>query len=252
LICGASGRKPRWETHSYWNIIMVVSHVIGHRSPRLLRQCETLYMDGTFRSCPAPFEQLFTIMGHYHGRPVPLVNCLMEARTIGHYRHVLQLVKRHVRRVTGHRWRPATVIYNFELGLITAIETELPKAHVSGCFFHFTKSLWRRIQALKLSGPYRNDRHLEKCVQKVMALSYLPLILVRNNFRQYTRSRAVRRLMNRYPTLREWLDYVRGTYIDGPFELVLWSLYQRNMDTQTNKNIESEYTVLPLVVMVGS
>ena len=67
---------------------MVVSHVIGHRSPRLLRQYETLYMDGTFRSCPARFEQLFTIMGHYHGRPVPLVNCLMEARTIGHYRHV--------------------------------------------------------------------------------------------------------------------------------------------------------------------
>jgi len=58
--------------------------------------------------------------------------------------------------------------------------------------------------------------------------------------------------MNRYPALREWLDYVRGTYIDGPFESVLWSLYQRNMDTQTNNNIESEYTVLPLVVMVGS
>lgn len=124
---------------------------------------------------------------------------------------------------------------------MTAIETELPTSSVLGCYFHFTQSLWRRIQDLGLSGAFRRDRSLEKCVRKVMALGYLPLPLVRNNFRTYSRSRRVRRLLHRYQALEEWFDYVQGVYIDGQFQPAMWNVYRRNMDTRTNNNLESEY-----------
>ena len=81
---------------------------------RVLQQCRELYMDGTFRSCPAPYTQLFTILGKYHGFVVPLVMVLMENRQIGHYRQVLQVIAQKVRQISHHRWRPRMVICDFE------------------------------------------------------------------------------------------------------------------------------------------
>ena len=54
------------------------------------------------------------------------------------------------------------MITDFEIALITAIETEFPRSRIQGCYFHYSQSLWRKIQALGLSGPYRQDQHLKK------------------------------------------------------------------------------------------
>jgi hypothetical protein len=42
---------------------------------RKLRRCRTLYLDGTFKSCPEPYTQVVTVHGMYHGRVLPLVWC---------------------------------------------------------------------------------------------------------------------------------------------------------------------------------
>ena len=131
-----------------------------------LRQSRTSYMDGTFRSCPRPYGQLFSILGKYLGFVMPLVLVLMENRTIGYYRQVLQAVKAAVRRVTHHRWRPQNVITDFEVGLKTALETELPAAtrKHDGCYFHFTQALWiesRVNQKLNAEVPTDWVRHFK-------------------------------------------------------------------------------------------
>ena len=212
---------------------------------RHLQQCENVYIDGTFKTCPQPYEQFVTIHGLYHGRPLPLIMSLMGDRTVGAYRQLLQHVKEEVREVTGHHWRPRRVISDFEVGLLTAIETELPRTRTSGCYFHFCQSLWRRIQTLGLARRYMRSRRLRKCLRKFMAIGYLPLALVRQNFQMLATSNSTLRQVARYPELQDFINYMERNYINGQFPPVLWNVFQRNNDTRTNNHVEGNmYPIL--------
>eukprot|EP00745_Piridium_sociabile_P008631 TRINITY_DN1585_c0_g1_i2.p1 TRINITY_DN1585_c0_g1~~TRINITY_DN1585_c0_g1_i2.p1 ORF type:complete len:414 (+),score=39.53 TRINITY_DN1585_c0_g1_i2:1105-2346(+) len=217
-----------------------------------LQRCHTVYMDGTFKSCPRPFGQFFSILGKANGFVIPLVHVLMEQRTVGHYRQVLQAVKRAVRQVTHHQWRPQLIITDFELSLTTAIDTEFPQARTGRCYFHFNQSLWKRIQQLGLAGPYQQDRHLMKQVKMIMALGYLPVALVLMNFNGLAGSRRTRRLLRRYPALRDFLDYVRTTYIQAGclFPPPVWNVFQRNMDQRTNNNVECKCHFHYMIIVI--
>ena len=101
---------------------------------------------------------------------VPLVMCLLEGKQVGQYRQLLAHVKHQISEITGEAWTPQTVITDFEKALLLAIETELPQANQSGCYFHFCQALWRRVQKLGLATPYKTDEKLQKCIRKFMAI----------------------------------------------------------------------------------
>lgn len=207
-----------------------------------LRQCRTVYMDGTFKSCPRPYNQVFTILGNLNGFVIPFVHVLMAERTIGHYRQALQAVKTGVRRSTHHNWRPRLIVSDFELALRTAIETELPATRIGGCYFHFNQALWRKIQELGLSAPYQQNQRLKEVIRKVMAIGYLPLAVVHMNFTALVGARRTQRLTARYPQLADFLTYVSNTYVRhrATFPPPVWNVYDRGMDQRTNNHVEGE------------
>ena len=143
---------------------------------RILQRCETIYIDGTFKTCPAPYSQFVTVHGKYLGQVFTLAMCLLNGKQVGQYRQILQYLKYRVRNVTRHRWRPTMAICDFEQALILAIETELPNTRVRACYFHFCQSLWRKIQSLGLVERYRRRRRLRKVLRKVMSIGHLPTI----------------------------------------------------------------------------
>jgi hypothetical protein len=114
-------------------------------------------MDGTFRTAPYPYRQYFNIHGTYRNRVICLVNVLMTGQLIGQYRQTLQVVRQNVRRTSRHRWRPHIVISDYEQSLIAAVETELPNATMSDCYFHFGPNIWRRVQSLGLARDNRQN-----------------------------------------------------------------------------------------------
>ena len=207
-----------------------------------LRRCTDIYMDGTFKSCPKPCMQFFTIHGNYHGRVVPLVMRLMTGKTVGQYREVLAHVKEKVRRLTRHRWSPRCIVTDFESSLLLAIETELPDSQSSACYFHFCQSLWRRVQHLGLKTPYQRSRGLKKCIRKFMAIGYLPIPLVRMNFRLLVNDRQTVRLRRRFPALTEFIQYMENNYIGegAQFRTQLWNVFDRTSDNRTNNFVEGE------------
>lgn len=164
-----------------------------------LQTCTTLYMDATFRSCPRPYQQFFNILGKVNGFMVPLVYVLMNQRTVGHYRQVFKRIKEAVRHLTHHNLRPRRIISDFERALMTSIETELPRAQLHGCYFHFTQSLWRKVQDLGLARDYRRSQRLARFIRKVMAIGYLPIALLAMNFDRLVAQRDTRRLIRRFP-----------------------------------------------------
>ena len=214
------------------------------RNFQRLQRCQTIFIDGTFKTCPPPYAQLVTIHGMYHGRVLPFVLALMTGKEVGQYRQVLQHVKRKVRQVTGHRFRPRLVISDFEQSIQIAVQTELRHSRISSCYFHFCKNLWKKITDLGLSRAYKRNRRLKKTLRKFMAIAYLPLRLVRHNFRLLVASRRTRRLINRYPSLMDFILYLERNYVLGQFPVATWNVYDRDIDTRTNNHVEGLYSFL--------
>jgi hypothetical protein len=53
------------------------------RNLKTLAKCHTVYIDGTFRTSPAPYFQLVTIHGYFRDRIIPLVFCLLNGKQVG-------------------------------------------------------------------------------------------------------------------------------------------------------------------------
>ena len=173
----------------------------------------TIFVDGTFRSAPHPYMQIFTIHADVRSHVIQIASCLMLHKDTGSYRQVIQALKLAVRHVSGHRWRPTTVVLDFELASINAFQTEFPNIEVKGCYFHFNQSLWKHVQSLGIVRAYRNDRRVKKLIKKIMALAFLPLAVLRINYQQMRNSNRTRRLVARYPNLNDFMVYFENTYL---------------------------------------
>jgi hypothetical protein len=229
------GRRLLLHQDNDWGVVVFATE----RHLNDLQRCSTIYIDGTFKSCPRPFAQFVTIHGKLLGRVLPFVMALMTGKTIGQYRQLLAAVKEGVRRASGHRFRPRAVVCDFEQAIFAAVQTDLPQTEIQACYFHFCQSMWRKIQELGLAGPYVRRMSLKLCLRKFMAIGYLPIALVRMNFRLHSESRlSTRRLIRQYPTLERFISYMEMNYLDGNFPPAIWNVYNRDMDTRTNNHVE--------------
>ena len=129
---------------------------------------------------------------------------------------------------------------DFEMAMIRAFELELQGASVFECYFHFDKSLWRKIQDLGVSADYRNSRNLKKTIRMVMSVGFLSPLLVRMNFLNLRNRNRTARLIARFPALGDFFDYVEQNYIDGiNFPIAIWNVYARPIEFRTNNYVES-------------
>ncbi|MEO0687130.1 MAG: hypothetical protein AAFY76_19295 [Cyanobacteria bacterium J06649_11] len=114
----------------------------------LRRRGETIFVDGTFKSCPRPYQQVFTIHALVRDHVGLLATVLMLNKDVGSYRQVIQSIKDRIFAITNRRWRLVAVVCDFEVASINAFQTEFPNISIKGCYFHFNQSLWRSIQRL--------------------------------------------------------------------------------------------------------
>ena len=93
----------------------------------LLFNSEALLSDGTFKSCPPPYEQLYVLYGIYKDRCLPLVFGLLSGKSACQYRKFFQIVGKKIKRLTGHRWVPPVIVTDYERGIISALESDFPE-----------------------------------------------------------------------------------------------------------------------------
>jgi hypothetical protein len=106
---------------------------------RTLAACTTLQMDGTFKSCPSIYAQLYTIHGVVNNVTLPLVYALLPNKTRSTYNDLIQVV-RHAAAELQLTISPTYVISDFECGLIDAVKQHFPQTRVIGCFFSLLPS----------------------------------------------------------------------------------------------------------------
>ena len=139
-----------------------------------LVEADTLYVDGTFQTCPRVFYQIFTIHATYAGKHIPLVYCLLPNKRQETYERVFRIIQEKADQL-GLNLMPQTVLSDFELAIMQALRTIFPAAVVKGCYFHFCQALMRKVQHLHLQIPYQQNGDVRVFVRKTAALAFVPL-----------------------------------------------------------------------------
>ena len=98
-----------------------------------LASCENILGDGTFKSCPPPFEQLHVLFGN-SDRTVPLVFGLLSGKGTFIYRKFSRHIFKKIRNL-GAKNENEKIITDYERGVISDIETDYPNIKHYRCFF---------------------------------------------------------------------------------------------------------------------
>lgn len=97
-----------------------------------MRRCDQWLSDGTFRSVPNIFTQLYTIHGFKDGKSVPLVYLLAPNMSKCTDVEFLSLIRQSL-----PNYSPLRIMMDFEKAFIGACEEIYPRVKFSGCNFHY-------------------------------------------------------------------------------------------------------------------
>ena len=121
---------------------------------RQLAQCDMLFMDGTFKTCPSLWSQLYLIKGTFrHGQNLVLSAILLNSKTQETYTQMFRKLKSLVMEKHGLTIEPRLIMSDFETGLIPAVRQEFPDSQHKGCYFHYSQAIFRFISNSGLE-PY--------------------------------------------------------------------------------------------------
>ena len=124
-------------------------------------------MDGTFKSCPRQFMQMYTIFVDVCGYVFPAIFILMTRRTVPLYTAIFQKLLE-----LFPTFSPTHVMADFESAPITALQS-LVQVEASGCWFHYVSANLKKVRKLGLTDEFRNNPAVKKAIKLIMCLPLL-------------------------------------------------------------------------------
>ena len=73
--------------------------------------------------------------------------------------------------------------------------------------------------------------------------AFVPIRHVRACFNAIVNSPLTGQAAAAHPELGELLNYFDDFYINGRFQIALWNVFHRTMDTRSNNRLECKYTL---------
>uniref|UniRef100_A0A0N5C3Z4 MULE domain-containing protein n=1 Tax=Strongyloides papillosus TaxID=174720 RepID=A0A0N5C3Z4_STREA len=134
-----------------------------------------LLVDGTFKSCPEGSYQIYTICGHFLSQTFPLIFGFLPNKNEQTYDTFFNFIKNSMSE-NNVNFNPPIIQADFEKAAIDALKKNFPVSDVKGCFFHFSQSLWRKIQIMGLVDHYSivDENNFQKSVRYTVALALIP------------------------------------------------------------------------------
>lgn len=128
------------------------------------------FIDSTFSSCPKPFAQLFSVLGDAGSTTeftnvLPLIFALLPDKKESTYKTLFQLIKSQL-----PDWSPKKLHCDYEIAAINAIRDVIPDVQIIGCFYHWSRALWRKA---KMLGVVKSKAQ-KRIISLTVALALLP------------------------------------------------------------------------------
>ncbi|KII64465.1 hypothetical protein RF11_03872 [Thelohanellus kitauei] len=186
---------------------VIVGRVLICRTDRQktsLEHSRSVYFDGTFKTVPSIFFQLFTIHAEYNNAILLSAFIFFQRKTRECYNMVWNIL------TTNLDLNFSSSMSDFESASINSFKEHFPNCRSSGCFFHFTQNIWRKIQSCGLSTDYINNGETRLYLKILSALAFCEPICVVSYYKQledYFNNLQI------IPRLRQILTYFEDTYI---------------------------------------
>lgn len=203
---------------------------------QLLNRYTHWFCDGTFSVSPKVFYQLYTVHAMVNETIIPCIYAFLPNKTRETYQRFWAGV------ASLETLEPESIMTDYELAAVQALQAIFPNTTVAGCFFHIGQAVWRHIQHEGLCGRYTADDEFRAQVKSLLALAFLPVELVAPSFDD---------LIETYPPeLYNLSTYFEETYIGRKmrngrrqprFPISMWNMSDRlqNGLPRTNNSVES-------------
>ena len=145
----------------------------------LLARHDSWYADGTFKTVPLLFYQLYSLCVRVDGCIIPVVYAILPNKTQAMYEQLLQVLL-----ARTDMLQPSTLVTDFEQGASNAFRLKFPGIECTGCFFHLSQNVYRRVQLNGLQERYANDAQLALAIRMLPALAFVPIGDVVNYFEE--------------------------------------------------------------------
>ncbi|KAK3931315.1 ATP-dependent DNA helicase CHL1, partial [Frankliniella fusca] len=235
----------------------------SEESLRVLTWSETIYADGTFKTVPNQFGQLYTIHGVMkdvasRSYVFPLVFALCVRKDIQTYRKIWDAIKQEAERL-NLRFKVRMFMTDFEIAAMNMQQAIFPGVEHKGCLFHFNQALWRQTvdSGLKVLYHYaeNEDHTVRRDVQRLMALPFVPIPDLEETF-----DAVVDDMDDRVMPLATTMDstYLRGAnlrrrcVVPPRFLPALWNVHQQAVDdsARTNNVVEGWHSKFQKLLVV--
>ncbi|KAG0441473.1 hypothetical protein DMUE_1032 [Dictyocoela muelleri] len=74
---------------------------------------------------------------------------------------------------------PDYITIDFEMASLLAFKQVFYNSKVTGCFFHYTQLLFRRVQKLGLTNLYKNNIKIRETIRMFFGLAFVPMEALR-------------------------------------------------------------------------
>ena len=139
-----------------------------------LHRNQDMFGDGTFKSCPKHFEQLYTIITFADGMYVPVAFFLLPGSSKEVYQKMFKLLYSLQFEVTGSCLEGKILHLDFEQAALAAAKLSLPGLALKGCPFHLKQSRLKKFQKVGLSEEFKNpDSEIGQFLKITFGLLYL-------------------------------------------------------------------------------
>jgi len=218
-----------------------------------LKQSKVWLADGTFKTAPPMFKQMYTIHSIKDYYALPLVYILLVNKTENTYFKMLQ----EVRNLISGSIDVDIIITDFEIAAIKAFARNFPTSLHKCCFFHMQQNIWKRVQGTGLQSLYSSDVNVELNVKMLSAIAFVPMPNVEEAYETLTLSAFFQEHESLFVGL---LDYFEDNYIGRLiprsgrrkplFPKILWNMHDMIINDlpKTTNNIEGWHNAFSSIV----
>jgi hypothetical protein len=219
------------------------------KSLDVLFHSKTWFGDGTFRTAPLLFTQVYVILAEQFGGVHPIIFALLPDKQSKTYEKLFDMLLK-----LKPGLDPVSISLDFELAVINSVQKYFKNAQIFGCFFHLTKNFRKKMGELHLLSIYANDSEFSIATKMIISLAFVCINDLDN---------AIDVLSNYLPEeLQSMLEWFEDNYIGRMnrnnrnrrkprFAPQTWNLYQRVLNYQNKTNNHAEAANRRLNIEMG-
>lgn len=176
-----------------------------------IENIKEIFIDGTFSSCPRPFVQLYIIHGDVGSSILsnnvrPLYFALMTDKKTSSYYILFNLIKSQL-----PAFKPNKVHCDYEKAPINALRQVYPDIVFKGCFYHWSKSVWKKAKLL----GHTKCKGEKRIIELTAALPLIPQTHSKEGW-QYIKSECLENM-----EMSKFITYIESFWMKPNFSAML-------------------------------